>query len=229
MGSLFLVRHATTQASEEGVNLGQRSDPPLVEGGRALAARTGTAIAAELNGMPHAEMRALTSPALRCRETTRHILDALGRAEVQPAVDERLREIDYGEWEGLSAEECRRRDPELRARWEADPHGTSTPGGESGKDVAARAFAALSPLEDWLTGSREGVGLVVTHNHVVRLRLTAALGLPMRDYRRRIQADPGAYSVVTFRPDGWAVRRVNVLPARNVHLAPEWAIPGGHL
>jgi broad specificity phosphatase PhoE len=213
MGSLFLVRHATTRASEDGVNLGQRTDAPLVEAGRTLAARTGAAIAAELEGMPHAELRAISSPALRCRQTARHILDALGRVEVQPSVDEGLWEIDYGEWEGLSAEECRRRDPELRARWEADPFGTRAPGGESGSDVAARAFAALSPLEDWLTESREAVGLVVSHNHVVRLRLTAALGLPMRDYRRRIQSDPGAYSVVTFRPDGQAVRRVNVLPA----------------
>ena len=217
MGSLFLVRHATTQASEDGVNLGQGTDPPLVEAGRALAARTGAAIAAELASMPHSELRALSSPALRCRETARHVLDALGRPDLEPAAHEGLWEVDYGAWEGLSPEECLLRDPELRASWEADPYNTRTPGGESGSDVAARAFAALSHLEEWLSAGREAVGLVVSHNHVVRLRLMAALGLPMRDYRRRVQADPGAYSVLTFRPDGLAVRRVNVLPAGNVH------------
>jgi probable phosphoglycerate mutase len=229
MGSLFLVRHATTQASEEGVNLGQRTDAPLIEAGRELAARTGSAIAAELNGMPHAELRALSSPAMRCRETARHILDALGRPDLRSTTHDALREIDYGEWEGLTAEECRRRDPELRARWEADPFATRTPAGESGSDVATRAFAALGPLEEWLADRREAIGLVVSHNHVVRLRLTAALGLPMRDYRRRIQADPGAYSIVTFRPDGLAVRRVNVLPAGNVQGAADWEFAGGHL
>jgi probable phosphoglycerate mutase len=213
MGSLILVRHATTQASEEGVNLGQRTDAPLVESGRALAAATGRAVAAELEGLPPADLPALTSSALRCRQTARHVLDGLGRPDLEPAVHEGLLEIDYGAWEGLSAEECRRRDPELRARWEADPFATRTPGGESGGDVAARAFAILAPVEEWLATRREAVALVVSHNHVVRLRLAAALGLPMRDYRRRIQADPGAYSVITFRPDGHAVRRINILPA----------------
>jgi broad specificity phosphatase PhoE len=216
MGSLFLVRHATTRQSEEGVNLGQRTDPPLVDAGRALAAQTGTAIAAELRSMPHAQLRVLTSPAVRCRETATHLLGALDDARVQPVADEGLWEIDYGAWEGLTAEECRRRDPELRTRWEADPFRTSTPGGESGSDVATRAFAVLGPLEEWLTAERDRIGLVVSHNHVVRLRLTAALGLPMADYRRRVRADPGAYSVLTFRPDGLAVRRINVLPAGNV-------------
>lgn len=213
MGSLILVRHATTQASEEGLNLGQGTDAPLVEAGEVLAAATGRAIAAELNALPHAELRALTSSALRCRQTARHVLDGLGRPDLEPAVHDDLLEIDYGAWEGLTPEECRRRDPELRARWEADPFATRTPGGESGSDVAARAFAILAPVEEWLAGRREAVGLVVSHNHVVRLRLAAALGLPMRDYRRRVQADPGAYSVITFRPDGQAVRRINILPA----------------
>lgn len=213
MGSLILVRHATTQASEDGINLGRGTDAPLVESGRALAAATGRAIAAELESLPHADLRALTSPALRCRETARHLLDALGRADLEPDARDGLLEIDYGAWEGLTPDECRRRDPELRARWEEDPFATRTPGGESGSDVAARAFAILAPVEAWLAGRREGVALVVSHNHVVRLRLAAALGLPMRDYRRRIQADPGGYSVITFRPDGQAVRRINVLPA----------------
>jgi ribonuclease H / adenosylcobalamin/alpha-ribazole phosphatase len=213
MGSLILVRHATTQASEDGVNLGQRTDAPLIEAGRALAAATGRALAAELDTLPHTDLRALSSSALRCRETARHLLDALGRPDLKPAVHKELLEIDYGAWEGLSAEECRRRDPELRAAWEADPFTTRTPDGESGSDVAARAFATLAPLEDWLADRREAVAIVVSHNHVVRLRLAAALGLAMRDYRRRIQADPGAYSIITFRRDGAAVRRVNVHPA----------------
>ncbi len=216
MGSLFLVRHATTRSSEDGVNLGQRTDPPLIGAGSDLAARTGVAMAAELEGMPHAKLRVVISPALRCRQTATHILDALRRSDLEPEVDEGLWEIDYGAWEGLSADECRRRDPELRARWEADPFATRTPGGESGSGVAARAFAALAPMEEWLAAERDAVGLVVSHNHVVRLRLTAAMGLPMADYRRRIQADPGAYSVLTFRPDGHAVRRINVLPAGNM-------------
>jgi probable phosphoglycerate mutase len=210
------VRHATTRASKDGINLGQRTDPPLVEAGRQLARRSGAAIAAELESMPRAELRAISSPAQRCRQTARLILDALGRPDLEPSIHEGLWEIDYGEWEGLTADECRRRHPELRARWEADPFRTVTPSGESGEQVWARALPVFVEIEDWLRGGSGRIGLAVTHNHPVRLRLTDALGLPKADYRRRIQADPGAYSVLTFRPDDHAVRRINVLPAGNV-------------
>lgn len=213
MGHLVLVRHATTAASESGVNLGQRTDAPLVPAGRALAARSGAAIRAELAEIAHGELRIVTSPARRCRETAALLAEALGRrADLEAAVEPGLWEIDYGAWEGLSPEECRARDPELRAAWEADPYATSTPGGESGSDVARRAFAALAPVEAWLAADREAAAVVVAHNHVVRLRIAAELGLPMADYRRRVVADPGGYSILTLRPGASSVRRLNVLP-----------------
>jgi broad specificity phosphatase PhoE len=140
---------------------------------------------------------------------------ALGRPDLEAVPDPRLWEIDYGAWEGLSPDECRARDPELRAEWEADPYATRTPGGESGSDVAARAIAALGQLEGWLASEREAAAIVVSHNHVVRLRIAAQLGLPMADYRRRVTADPGGYSLITFRADGSTVRRINVLPGPN--------------
>lgn len=219
MGNLFLVRHATTQASETGVNLGQRNDAPLVDAGRDLARRTGAAIRAELEEISAGELRLLASPALRCRQTAALLAEGLGRPDLEPARTAGLWEIDYGEWEGLTADECRRRDPELRARWEADPYGTRTPGGESGSDVAARAFAALAPMEEWLAAGIDRVAVAVTHNHVVRLRIAAQLGLPMADYRRRVEADPGAYSLITLSGERSTVRRLNVLPAAG-------AVPG---
>jgi broad specificity phosphatase PhoE len=212
MGTLFLVRHATTAASRSGVNLGQKADAPLVGAGRALGARTGAAIRAELDLIGAGQLRMLTSPARRCRETARLVARALDGGDLEPEAHDGLWEIDYGAWEGLSAEECRRRDPELRARWEADPYATRTPGGESGSDVAARAFAALGPLEAWLAGDRGAAAVVVTHNHVVRLRIAAQLGIPMADYRRRVEASPGGYSMITFGPARATVRRLNVLP-----------------
>jgi probable phosphoglycerate mutase len=212
VGHLVLVRHATTAASESGVNLGQRTDPPLVPTGRELALRTGQAIRAELEAIAGGELRLLTSPAQRCRETARLVADALGRPGLEPVADAGLWEIDYGEWEGLTADECRARDPELRAAWEADPYATRAPGGESGSDVAARAFAVLRPIEEWLTAAPEAATIVVTHNHVVRLRVAEQLGLPLADYRRRVQADPGSYAIITLRSGAATIRRLNVLP-----------------
>jgi broad specificity phosphatase PhoE len=216
MGSLFLVRHATTEASLAGVNLGQHDDAPLTPAGQQLAARTGGAIRAELAALPEGEIRLVSSPARRCRETAAAVGGALDDATHPLQVDPGLWEIDYGAWEGLTAEQSMARDPQLRTAWEADPYTTRTPGGESGADVARRAFAVLMPLEAWLAEQPGRAAVVVSHNHVVRLRLTALLEMPMADYRRRIQADPGGYSLVTFNPDGSIVRRINALPPESI-------------
>jgi len=209
MGSLFVIRHATTAASASGRNLGQRSDPPLAEAGHGLAQRLGETLAAELAELPHDEIRLISSPALRCRQTAAPLATALATPSLDLEVGPGLVEIDYGAWEGLTAEECRVRYPELRAAWEADPYETRCPDGESGADVARRAFAEMEPVEEWVAADRARCAIVVTHNHVIRLRLCALLGWPLRQYRDRLSADPGAYSLVTLGADVPVVRRVN--------------------
>jgi probable phosphoglycerate mutase len=210
MGSLFLVRHATTEASRDGRNLGQRADPELLAAGRRLAVRTGAAIATELAALGHDALRVVTSPARRSRQTAANVATACGGApiEVEPA----LHELDYGAWDGLTAAECLVRDPDRRARWERDPYRTRAPEGESGRDVAARAFPVFDALDAWLAADPARAVVAVSHNHVLRLRLTALLGLPLRDYRRSVATDPAAYSLVTLGAGPAIVRRINVLP-----------------
>jgi probable phosphoglycerate mutase len=212
MGSLLLVRHATTDASATGRNLGRRTDADLTSAGRELARRTGAALRLELTELPHDELRIVTSPAARCRQTTEAIAVAIGAAHVAVEVDAGLWEIDYGAWDGLTADESRARDPELRARWEADPYDTACPGGESGRDVAARALPVLDAIGSWLADDRARCAIVVAHNHVNRLRLCSLFGWPMRDYRRRLAQDPGAYSLVAYGGEVPVIRRVNALP-----------------
>lgn len=209
MGSLFLVRHATTAASASGRNLGQRQDMPLSPAGERLAGRLAVALLAELAELPHDELRLVTSPARRCRSTLAPIAAALGRDPAEAEVAHGLLEIDYGDWDGLTAEEARARDPDLRAAWEADPYTTACPGGESGADVAARAIPVIGELRAWLSADRARCAIAVAHNHVNRVVLTDLLGWPMRDYRRRLSQDPAGYSLVGFGADGVVVRRIN--------------------
>lgn len=209
MGTLILVRHATTAASASGRNLGQRTDPPLSAAGSELASDVGLTLSAELAELPHDEIRLVTSPALRCRQTATAIAAALEVPDTSIEVEPALIEIDYGAWDGLTAAECRARYPEVRAAWEADPYATRCPDGESGADVARRAIPVLAGIEDWLAADRARCALVVSHNHVIRLRLCAFFGWPMRDYRDRLAADPGSYSMATVGSGPPVVRRVN--------------------
>jgi phosphoserine phosphatase len=212
MGNLILVRHATTAASASGRNLGQAADPPLAPGGEELAEALAGTLAAELDELPHAELRLVTSPARRCRQTIAAIGRRLAVADDGVEVHAGLLEIDYGAWDGLTADECRARDPELRMRWEADPYETRCPGGESGADVARRAFAVLDPLDAWLAADPSRVAIVVAHNHVNRVRLCALFGWPMREYRDRLSQDPAGYSIVGLGAGQPVIRRVNAAP-----------------
>lgn len=218
MGSLFLVRHATTAASAAGRNLGQADDPGLAAQGERLPARIGAAIRLELAALapPPEAIRVVSSPARRCLRTAEAILAGLAELGLdrQTPIEEEpaLRELDYGAWEGLTPEECRARNPVERAAWEADPYLTPAPGGESGRDVARRAFPVLEALEAWVEVAPSRTAVAVSHNHVLRLRLVALFGLPLRDYRRRVVTDPGGYSVITFGGRQPAMRRLNAVP-----------------
>ena len=93
-------------------------------------------------------------------------------------------ELDYGAWDGLTADECRKRDPDLRAAWEADPYETRCPDGESGADVGPpRLRGSSRRSKTWLAADRARCAIVVAHNHVIRLRLCALLGWPLSEYR----------------------------------------------
>jgi broad specificity phosphatase PhoE len=219
MGSLFLARHATTEASATGRNLGRRADPPLAPAGRDLALRLGHALWLEIDELPHAaegDLRLISSSALRCRETMDAVATALVEGGLRPTAIEphaELLELDYGEWDGLTAAESQQRDPAVRAAWEADPFQNRAPGGESGRDVAERAFPVLDEIQAWLAEADARCAVVVAHNHVNRVWLCRLIGWPMRDYRDRVVQDPAGYSLITF-PSGRAsvVRRLNAMP-----------------
>ncbi len=209
MGSLVLVRHSITAASAGGRNLGRSDDPPLAAEGVTVADDLARTLVAELTELPHDEIRLFSSPALRCRQTIAPVGRALGLPPESVEVEPDLLELDYGAWDGLTADECRARDPELRRAWVADPYHTRCPGGESGEDVARRSFPVFHAVEAWLADDRARCAIVVAHNHVNRLRIAALLAWPMRDYRRRVAQDPAGYSLLSYGAGLPGVRRIN--------------------
>ncbi len=107
MTELVLVRHGETDWNAEHRFQGH-ADPPLNDRGRAQA----HALADELRGTPFDA--AYTSPLRRAAETA-EILAVELQLPVRPV--EALREIDVGEWQGLTRAEVRERYPDGFARW----------------------------------------------------------------------------------------------------------------
>jgi broad specificity phosphatase PhoE len=190
--TVVLTRHGSTPRSDPEQHLGQGIDIGLSAEGEAAA----NALAARLEGV--AFDRIISSPLRRAVETA-EILAAGPAVET----DARLAEMDYGEWEGLTYAQIEARDLERRRRWEADPAAEHCPGGESGDEVAARGRSLLADaVERAGSGAHRadaaGRILVVAHATLNRILLCVALGVPVRDFRRRFQQDPANLTILRY-------------------------------
>ncbi|MEU7830852.1 histidine phosphatase family protein [Nonomuraea sp. NPDC049129] len=114
----------------------------------------------------------------RARITAAASAEAAG---VDLRVDERLRELDFGQADGLTAAEMRELFPEARAAFEADPATNPLPGGEDPK-LAADRFTEC--LRDIAAAHPDGRVMVVAHTTVIRIALCRLMGVPLDEYRR---------------------------------------------
>ena len=188
MLTLLLTRHGHTDRSEPEQYLGQRIAAELTDRGRADARR----LADRLATVPID--RVISSPLPRAIETARIV--GGGRAV---ETDDRLAELDYGAWEGLTVEAIEASFPGERERYEADPASHEVGAGESGNEVAARLQPLLDELVAWGTSvGDDRTCLVVGHSSVNRILLAICLGVPLRDYRRRFRQDWASLTVLRW-------------------------------
>ena len=171
-------------------------DVGLSADGRRDAAVLGAALAATpLAGV-------YSSPLARAIETAAPIAEAQ-RLEI--GIVPGLREIDFGELEGLAYDEIREEREELYREWMEQPARVRFPGGESFSDLRGRALPALADLRDQHEG--EAVA-VVTHGGVVRVALADVLGVE-DSFVFRLGLDYGGVSVVDWVEGVPVVRAVN--------------------
>jgi broad specificity phosphatase PhoE len=154
---LVLVRHA--EPALQGVCYGSL-DPELSARGLEQAAALADNLRSEQFDV------VVASPRTRAVQTA----TALG---LPVATDERLRELDFGSFEGRTYEELERSESELFRAWMETPTQVRFPGGESYADLRDRAVAALDELR-----ARHDSALVVTHGGVIRAGLATWLELP---------------------------------------------------
>jgi probable phosphoglycerate mutase len=142
--TLYLVRHGETDWNAQGRLQGWR-DIPLNDRGRGQAAEAAERIRALVPDP--ARLAYVTSPLSRARETMEILRRTLGLDASGYRADERLKEIAFGAWEGLTWKEIRRADPGGAGARERDRWGFRPPRGESYPDATARIAPALDDLE----------------------------------------------------------------------------------
>lgn len=152
MGDIWVVRHAQSLGNQAGLFIGS-TDSPLSERGLAQADAVGVEIARREVHVA----RIVSSGAQRAVQTASAIARELGIAGSLEE-DDRIREMDYGEWEGRRFKEVG--DPIAVAKLFADP-AFAPPGGESVKAVCERTRTAMN---DYSQSADPGtVSVVVTH------------------------------------------------------------------
>jgi probable phosphoglycerate mutase len=156
---LYLLRHGETEFNLEGRLQGQQ-DSPLTARGRAQARAHG-ALLKTLISEPES-WRVVASPLGRALHTARLACAAFGLPEAAIETDPRLKEIAYGDWEGLTYDQIEASDPDNWAARERDRWGYAAPGGESYAMLALRAGAFLGePRGNTIVVSHGGTGRVL--------------------------------------------------------------------
>lgn len=168
---------------------GRRLDPPLTAEGAAMA----SAFAAAYHDTPWTAI--YSSPLERALSTAAPLARALNMAI---ATRDELAEIDYGKWDGKTADEVSREHHVEYERWTADPAWNPPTGGETAVALGQRMTRVIEEIDV----AHDGNVLVVSHKASIRVALCALLGVDVGRFRYRFGCPVGSVSIVEFGAHG---------------------------
>jgi len=159
--TIDLLRHGEP---EGGVLIrGWRDDPLTETGWRQMRSTVGDAAPWQ---------RIVTSPLTRCAGFADELAARLG---IPVTREERLRELGFGDWEGVDPARLYRDDPQAVADFWDDPTAHPPPGGEPFGQFQARVVDGLDSVRERYQGQHV---LLVIHGGVIRMLLAHVLGMP---------------------------------------------------
>jgi len=166
---IYYIRHGETEWNAAGRFQGSQ-DIPLNDLGRTQAVAAG-GILADLLARDRREassMPFVASPLGRARLTMELMRGTLKLPPDDYAIDDRLREIGYGQWEGLTLPEMQLHDAATFAYRDKDKWGVAAPSGESYASVTLR-------MREWFDSLLADT-VAVAHGGTMRA-LMVALGI----------------------------------------------------
>jgi broad specificity phosphatase PhoE len=185
--TIYYIRHGETSWNAEG-RLQGTLDIPLNELGRRQAAKAG-GILADLfarEGRNKHDPAYVASPLGRARATMEFVREVLGLPAEDYALDDRLREIGYGTWEGSTLAQMQAQDPDLYAKRQTEKWTMSPPGGETYAEVQVR-------MQDWYDSLKSDT-VAVAHGGTARA-LMVALGFETPQSAADLTIEQGAVYV----------------------------------
>ena len=163
---IYYIRHGQTEWNAAGRFQGSK-DIPLNDLGREQAAHAGSIMRDLL--ARHARgadtLGFVSSPLGRARSTMEFVRTQLDLVPDDYTLDDRLREIGYGHWEGSTLAEQEASHPDIFVARQTDKWGMPPPGGESYASVQLR-------MRDWFEGLT-GDTVAVAHGGTARALMVA--------------------------------------------------------
>jgi probable phosphomutase (TIGR03848 family) len=197
--TVILLRHGRSVSNTAHTLAGRSEGVELDAKGVSQAA----ALVERLAGLPITAL--VRSPLLRCRLTLEPLAAALG---LEPLIDERLSEVDYGQWTGRNLGVLVK-EP-LWTVVQQQPSAAVFPDGEGLAQVQARAVAAVRDHDRRLAEEHgaDVLWVACTHGDVIKSVVADALGAHLDSFQR-ITADPASMSVIRYTPARPFVVHVN--------------------
>jgi broad specificity phosphatase PhoE len=191
---VYYIRHGETEWNAMG-RLQGAQDIPLNALGRKQAANAGGILADLIarDGHNESSLAFIASPLSRARLTMELVRQTMNLSPDDYALDDRLREIGYGRWEGSTLAQMQAADPELFARRQANKWTVAPPDGESYAQVQAR-------VRDWYDNLKADT-VAVAHGGTARA-LMVALGIETPEGVADLPIEQGA--VYVFSDEGLA-------------------------
>jgi broad specificity phosphatase PhoE len=181
---LFLIRHGATELSREFRFCGN-TDAPLSREGIHQAQRLRALLRLQkFDGV-------YSSPQRRAMQTVRIVFP---HRKVVFSVA--LRELDFGELEGLSAADAEKLYPRFYRKWTASPAEADPPGGERIEQCHRRVWNFVRGLTATGAGRRINIALV-THGGPIKLLLSDILGWGLNGLTR-LRVEPASVAVIGF-------------------------------
>ena len=197
--TVILLRHGRSVSNTAHTLAGRSEGVELDAKGVSQA----DALVERLAGLPITAL--VRSPLLRCRLTLEPLAAALG---LEPLIDERLSEVDYGQWTGRNLGDLVK-EP-LWTVVQQQPSAAVFPDGEGLAQVQARAVAAVRDHDRRLAEEHgtDVLWVACTHGDVIKSVVADALGAHLDSFQR-ITADPASMSVIRYTPARPFVVHVN--------------------
>jgi probable phosphomutase (TIGR03848 family) len=197
--TVILLRHGVSTSNTARTLAGRSQGVDLTDYGNEQA----EAVADRLAALPIEHI--VHSPLLRCQRTVAPLAYKLG---LEPEYDDRLIEVDYGDWTGKPIAELL-----TEPLWKVvqrHASGAVFPGGEGLAQVQARAVAAIRDLERRFSeqAGHDVLWVACTHGDVIKSVLADALGIHLDGFQR-IVVEPASISVVRYTPTAPYVWRLN--------------------